>query len=120
MNDSLKPLPIEGFNFRENEFTRDDRKYRVVDLIEASKDLPAFDLPLCGIDIGIMPWGEQTIKSFVYHSKRVELADLNYPIILDDTGYPCDGWHRIAKAILLGKTTIKAKRLIVMPDPIGG
>ena len=45
-------------------------------------------------------------------------ADLKYPIILDDTGFICDGWHRLLKSIVEGKDTIKAIRLKVMPDPV--
>ena len=40
--------------------------------------------------------------SFVYHCKRVKDCNLEYPIILDDFGQICDGWHRIAKAVLEG------------------
>lgn len=41
------------------------------------------------------------------------------PIILDDLGYITDGWHRVAKAILEGKETIKAVRIQNMPAPDG-
>ncbi len=114
----LIPLKIEEFNFRENTFTSKGREYRVPDLIEAAKDLPEFDLPLCGIDLGVQPWGDLTIKSFVYHMSRVNNASLDYAIILNDEGYPCDGWHRISKAIIEGRSTIRAKRIVIMPEPI--
>jgi hypothetical protein len=35
-------------------------------------------------------------------------ADLNYPIILDETGDLIDGTHRIRKALTIGAKTIKA------------
>lgn len=113
----MKPLKISEFHLRENSFKRNNKSYRVVDLIEAAKDLDVFDLPICGIDIAVAPWGNQNIRSFVYHMERVNNANLDYPVILDNEGYICDGWHRVSKAMLLGKITIKAKRLIVMPEP---
>jgi hypothetical protein len=88
-------------------------------LIEASKDLIPFKMPLCGIDISVEPWGKMTIKSFIYHSKRVSNCTLDHPVILDDTGYICDGWHRVVMAVLRGDEYIMAKRLIVMPENIG-
>lgn len=114
----MKPLKISDFNLRENHFTRNDKSYRVVDIIEIAKNLPIFEMPLCGIDISAKPWGDSTIKNFVYHMKRVDQASLDYPIILDDEGYICDGWHRVTRAILKGDITIKCKRLITMPEPI--
>ena len=53
----------------------------------------------------------------LYHIKRIEKADLNYPILLDPDGCIIDGWHRIAKAVLNEDLTIKAKRLQIMPEP---
>ena len=111
-------LGIDEFNYRENSFNRDGKKYLVTDLIEASKKYEPFEIPIAGIDIGINPWGDQTIKSFCYHVQRLKKCDLNYPVILDNTGYICDGWHRLAKAIIEGKETIMAVRLTVMPEPI--
>ncbi len=111
---------ISEFTHRENNYTVNtqdgSKSYRAVDLIEASKDLEPFDLALQGIAIGSSPWGS-SIKSFVFHYERVNNADLKYPIILDDEGFICDGWHRVAKAILNGQTHIKAVRLEVMPEP---
>ena len=57
------------------------------------------------------------VSLFLYHAKRIEECDLKYPIILDPAGSIIDGWHRVVKAILKGKTEIKAFKLIVMPEP---
>lgn len=99
-------------------FTVGDKSYLVKDLIEISKDLPVFDIPLAGIDLSRMPWTINDIKDFCHHYKRVSEADSKYPIILDSTGYICDGWHRLTKAILNGDSHIKAVRLTTMPEPI--
>lgn len=114
----MLPVKISGFNYRENTYSRNDLAYKVTDLIEAAKAIEPFDLPLQGIDISINPWGKPCIKNFVFEMQRVKKANLKYPIILDNEGFICDGWHRVVKAILAGHTTIKAIRLEVMPDPI--
>jgi len=40
---------------------------------------------------------------------------LSYPIILDDEGYVMDGRHRIFKALLKNKPSIKAVRFTKTP-----
>jgi len=112
----MNKVKISDFHISQSFYNTGDYKYRVKDLIEVSKSLQSFDLPLQAIDISYSPWGEIDIQSFVYHSKRVTIADSKHPIILSDKGVICDGWHRIVKAILKGESTIKAVRLEVMPD----
>lgn len=113
----MEKVHIEQFNINDCNFCVGDFKYKVLDLIEMAKTIKPFDLPLQGIDLSVRPWGENmTIDSYVYHAKRMNEADLNYPIILDNKGFICDGWHRVSKAILEGRTTIKAIRLKIMPD----
>jgi len=58
-----------------------------------------------------------TLRDFVSNMQRVIDADLSYPIILDNDGYVMDGRHRLAKALLEGKKTIKAVRFDEMPSP---
>ena len=111
-------LGINDFNYRENEYHKNGCSYKVTDIIELSKHYESFDLPIAGIDISVMPWGGQTIKSFCYHTNRIEKITGNYPIILDDEGFICDGWHRLVKSITSGFTHIKAVRLKIMPEPI--
>ncbi len=57
------------------------------------------------------------MKQFIENYKRVEDCSLDYPVILDDEGFIADGNHRLCKAILEGKDTIKAIRLLKMPAP---
>ena len=114
----MNELGIDKFSYPDSTYTRFDRKYRVAELIEAAKDLEPFDLLIKGIDLGVKPWGEQDIKDIAWHMIRINDADMSHPIILDDTGYVCDGWHRVVKAIVEGRKTIKAVRLTVMPDCI--
>lgn len=111
-------VKVHPFHFSENNYVNHGRKYTVYSLIEHAEGLPVFDLPLAGIDLSNCPWGgHKNIDNFVYHVKRMQEADMSKPIILDDFGTICDGWHRISKAILQGETTIKAVRLESMPEP---
>ena len=112
----MKPIKIDDFHWLDSNYQVGEKVYDVQDLIKAAADLEEFDLPLAGVSMN-HPICQPTLTSFLYHWKRVEKADLQYPVIIDSTGYICDGWHRVAKAILEGKTTIKAKRLEVMPEP---
>ena len=50
-------------------------------------------------------------------AKRIMEADLSYPIILSADGWLFDGGHRTMKALALGKTTIRAVRFTVDPEP---
>lgn len=90
--------------------------YSAVKLIEAAKDLPVFEIPLASIDLSILPFRLDHMDDFIFQMNRVKNTDLKYPIILDSRGKIADGYHRIIKAIYLGKTTIKAVRLLTMPD----
>ncbi len=108
-------VQIDKFHYLEGAYVIGEKHYEVQKLIEAAKNLEEFDLPLVGINLNHQIT-RGTVYSYLYHAKRVEAANLDYPIILDDMGYICDGWHRVTKAILLGHSTIKAKRLVVMPE----
>ena len=49
-----------------------------------------------------------TCRAVVEHAQRIQEVDLAYPIILSADGRVMDGMHRIAKALLDGRTTISA------------
>lgn len=112
----MKPIPIQDFHYLCGDYQVGDNHYDIQDILEAAEGLEEFFLPLYAVNMKHAIC-QNTLTSFLYHFKRVEKADLSFPIILDSDGYICDGWHRVAKAILEGRTTIKAKRLFVMPEP---
>ena len=58
-----------------------------------------------------------TPRSLAEHMALVRDTDLKYPIILCDKGRLMDGMHRIVKALLEGRETILAVRLVPMPEP---
>lgn len=120
----IPKVQLKKFSIKDNCFTRteDDLEctYLVTSLIQKAEDdkLEAFEIPLASIDISIMPIvGLDTIKGLAGHYNRIKKADLDYPIILDEFGFIADGWHRVTKAIALGRRTIKAVRLNKMPEP---
>lgn len=89
----------------------------VARLIQSVKDEPVFDLPLCAIPIDKMGWDIQRPLDFIFHMQRVLSADVNIPIILDWNGCIADGFHRVVKALYLGKTSIPAKRIQKYLEP---
>ena len=108
---------VDGLKFEESAYTTKTRRWSARTLAEAAKDCPVFDLPLIAIDLSVNPWVCDCVLEHAQHMKRVIDSDLKYPVIMDDYGYICDGWHRAVKAMLLGRKTIKAKRLTAMPEP---
>ena len=91
-------------------------------LIALCDELPIESLPLADLaEIDENWWyaheSEPTVRSIVEHMRLVEEVDLAYPIIIDPDGRLMDGMHRVAKALLLGRPSIAAKRLTVLPEP---
>ncbi|MCK4454697.1 hypothetical protein KAU51_05145 [Candidatus Parcubacteria bacterium] len=114
-----KPVNIDT-NLTGMQFTDSDNYvWKVSSLIHHVKEqkLEVFDLPLCGINLSTSVWEESDlkIKDFAKHLKRTMETNLDYPIILDDDGFIMDGWHRVAKALFLGHSTIKAVRFDKTP-----
>jgi hypothetical protein len=60
---------------------------------------------------------EPTLREVVVHAKKIANADMSYPIILDVDGSIMDGAHRIAKAMLEGRSHVRAVRFSVRPAP---
>ena len=91
-------------------------------LIALTDRLPTEEIALARIaEIDENWWyaheSEPTVRSIVEHLRLVNEVDLAYPIIIDPDGRVMDGMHRVAKALLLGHTTIEAKRLPELPAP---
>jgi len=62
-------------------------------------------------------YSKLTLREMVMHMKAVQKADLSFPIILDEDGELMDGRHRIMRAMLEGRETIKAVRFDENPNP---
>ena len=87
--------------------------YRVADFFDISKDLPVIDVPVSFMDITlVMHYIEQEYES-------IKKADSSFPVLLyKDTMHLIDGRHRVVKALVEGRSTIKAIRIYDLPDPI--
>lgn len=90
--------------------------WSVARLITLSKDLDVFEIPLHHLNI-YQVYEKLTLREMVMHFNAVKDADLKYPIILDEDGELMDGRHRIMKALIEGKKTIKAVRFDNNPYP---
>lgn len=115
-------IKIEKFSIVDNIACYKGETFDVPTLIEwcKQKKYPVFDAPLCSLSIDIIPWNNlHDMLDFCYHVKRVNGCSLEYPIILAPNGCLLDGAHRICKAIILGKNTIKCIRLQEMPKASG-
>lgn len=91
--------------------------FSVAKLIDDTKDLPVFDCPLACLELSGEIWKGSSIIALAAHCKRVMDADLNKPILLDWDGGIADGRHRVIKALIEGKRTIKARRMTWRPKP---
>lgn len=113
-------IPKQGL--AENIYTSGNNSWAASNLIQWCKEkrYPVFNLPLAGIDLSYLPWSNlSSVKNIASHFKRIKSANLEHPIILDDHGYIADGWHRVIKALVEGRQTIKAIRIQEMPEPDG-
>ena len=91
-------------------------------LIELSRDLVPKGVALDGIDeVDTVYWFDEfqrpTVRNVIEHVRLINEVDLSFPIILGVDGRVMDGMHRIARAILEGRTTIMAVQLDVDPAP---
>lgn len=91
-------------------------------LIELSRNLVPKAVPLDGIDeVDSVYWFDEfqrpTVRKVVEHVRLIQEVDLSFPIILGVDGRVMDGMHRIARAILEGRSTIIAVQLDFHPEP---
>ena len=112
-------VPIDNMSFAESEYHRGDKVCFAQTLYDfaKAKEYSIMDMPLWNIDLTAEPFECNQLHSFIFQCKRVRECSLEYPIILDDVGQIADGYHRLCKAILEGRETIKAIRLLEMPAP---
>ena len=91
--------------------------YSVARLLDDSKNLPVFDMPVAGIDLSGHIWDDANMYMLAFHVRKCMDADLDCPILLDWNGGVADGRHRIIKAIATGRRTVKARRMTWKPEP---
>lgn len=106
----------EFIKYTEQECRLGKNIWAVPRLIELSRHLPIMTIPLAHMNMYHI-YEELTMRQLVGHIKAVLETDLNYPIILDEDGDLMDGRHRLMRAILENKESIKAVRFEKNPYP---
>jgi hypothetical protein len=92
-------------------------------LIRLTADLPTVEVPVESIrDVDTAYWfsgdgGPPTVRMLVEHMRLVRDVDPSHPVILGSDGRVMDGMHRIARAILEGRSTIPAVAFQIDPEP---
>ena len=90
-------------------------------LIDLSSGLPVEKVPLDAIeDLDTAYWFDAsaetpTVRKVVEHTRLILEADLIYPIILAHDGRVMDGMHRVARALMEGRSEIDA---VVFSSPL--
>ena len=108
------------YNFRPSTHGLD--AWDVDNLIKASADLPVVDVALDSIgDVDTDFWFQfgsiPTVRRVIDHVRLIQQVDLSFPVILGADGRVMDGMHRIARAILEGRSTIEAVRFVTEAEP---
>jgi hypothetical protein len=90
-------------------------------LIALSRDLPVERVAVDSIrEVDTEYWFDgsaeiPTVRRVVEHARLISEVDTSFPIILGYDGRVMDGMHRIARALLDGRTEIEAVRF---PSPV--
>ena len=92
-------------------------------LVEASRDLPVIDVPLTEIaELDETFWFDHeqlapTCRRIAEHAKLMNETDLRHPILLSAEGRVMDGMHRVCRAWIEGRESVRAVRFEVDPEP---
>ena len=109
-------VQIEGCAAHENTYSHNGKVWTVTNLIARSKDLEPFDLPLAAIYLGTEVWTpEGSPFGMAHHMRRALDVDTRHPVILSQEGFIMDGWHRVLRALIDGRSSIKAVRFSKTP-----
>jgi hypothetical protein len=110
---------LGGFIPGENSYKQGNKEWYLSTLEDACEGLQILNYDLFSLDLDSYPWNFKnwSFDHFLYHVKRMENVDMDKPIILTPYGYICDGWHRVARAIMEGRQSVQCYRLKVMPEP---
>ena len=91
-------------------------------LIELSASFNVEDASLAAIwEVDTIYWFDDreqpTVRKVIEHVRLIQDVDMTYPIILGPDGRVMDGMHRVARALLEGRETIRAVRFEAVPEP---
>lgn len=117
MSTSYPSVKIDGCFVADNTYTEGNKVWIVTNLIERAKELEPFDLPLAAIYSGSEVWTPVgSAYGIAHHVRRAMDVKTEYPIIMCQQGFIMDGWHRVLRALIDGKTAIKAVRFATTPQ----
>lgn len=111
---------------RQYHFQRSERGLLAWDvhrLVALAADLPTTTVAVASIrELDEVYWFDAevqrpTCRKVVEHLRLIREADFAHPILLGEDGRVMDGMHRVAKALLEGRTTLEAKRFPRDPEP---
>lgn len=92
-------------------------------LIAKSADLPIDHLDVASVsELDTNYWSDgtgtsRTVRQIIEHARLVLDVDVQYPVILGSDGRVMDGMHRIARALLEGRSNVTSRRFPVTPPP---
>lgn len=92
-------------------------------LIRLSAELPVIEVPLADIaEVDTVYWfdgkyAQPTVRKVIEHARLISEVDTSYPVLLGPDGRVMDGMHRIARLIMDGQASVKARRFNVIPEP---
>ena len=92
-------------------------------LVELSAGFTPIEVPLSEIrELDETFWFdhedlEPTCRRVALHARLMNETDLSHPIVLSQGGRVMDGMHRVCKALIEGRETIRAVRFDVDPEP---
>ena len=91
-------------------------------LWELAKDLPVKEIAIESLSLlDRNCWFNDdeppTVRRVVDHARKALDVDMDRPIILNVDGVVMDGAHRVVKALLEGRETIRGVQFTEMPEP---
>jgi hypothetical protein len=91
-------------------------------LVELTRSLPVFDVDVSSItEVDSVYWfdelHEPTVRGVIEHMQLISAVDTSHPIILGPDSRVMDGMHRIARALIDGRSTIPAVQFTRLPMP---
>ena len=119
MADKYPIKPVDEWNYMDGTYsTGDGKKWSVARLIKLAEDFPVYEVPVFTFPTYFWPWeDEQNLDTFISHVNRVQNSDLDIPLLISPSGGIIDGLHRLCKAVLEKKETIKVKYFKELPSP---
>jgi len=115
-------IDIDTCKFEDSTFIQQGKTWSAPYLYKCAEEqkCKTFKLNLDHYDLTYKRFAGCTrVVDIAYHCKRINDSDLSHPILLGPYGALVDGYHRIAKALMIRQKTILAIKLKDWPEPDG-